>query len=190
MEVFAAMEQRQSCRDFLEDPIEKEVIEKIIKAGIMAASPLNSLTWDFIVVTNDKMKEQICLGSETSKAAAIESSGWKWLETYSVRFLATTPVIIVVTGDKTKSGVDMFSKEGAVDYQYACAAAIQNMLLASHALGLGSVWFSFFDKNAVKKLLNIDENKIPLAFVCLGKSAKVSGKTPRKSVEKKTVFID
>lgn len=190
MELFAAMDQRQSCRDFLDEPIEKQVIEKIIGAGIMAPSPLNTQPWDFIVITNKKLKEQICHGSETCKAAAIDASGWKWLETYSVRFLSTTPVIIVVTGDKGKSGVDIFSKEGPVAFQHACAAAIQNMLLASHALGLGSVWFTLFDKEAVKELLNIDENKVPLAFVCLGKSAKASAKTLRKSLEKKAVFID
>jgi len=190
MELFAAMEQRQSCRDYLDEPIEKEVIEKILGAGIMAPSPLNTQPWDFIVVTNNKVKEQMCHGAETSKAAAIKASGWKWLETYSVQFLSTVPVIIVVTGDNTKSGTDTFSPDGPAAFQHACAAAIQNMLLASHAVGLGSLWFTLFDRDAVKKLLNIDENKIPLAFVCLGKPAKASGKTPRKSLEKKTVFID
>ena len=84
----------------------------------------------------------------------------------------------------------MFQENGPVAFQHACAAAIQNMLLASHALGLGSCWFTLFDKASVKKLLNIDENKFPLAFVCLGKPAKESPKTTRKPMAKKTVFID
>lgn len=181
---------RDKAAGFLEEPIEKQVIEKIIGAGITAPSPLNTQPWNFIVITNDDLKAQICDESETFKAAAVQTSGWKWLETYSVQFLRTTPVIIVVTGDKKKSGVDTFSKEGPVAYQHACAAAVQNMLLASHALGLGSVWFTLFDQAVVKKLLNINENKVPLAFVCLGKPGKASAKTPRKSLEKKTVFID
>ena len=189
MELFTAINQRQSCRDFLEKTIEKDDIQKIIEAGIMAPSPLNSQPWDFIVVTNNSVKEQIYNGAEKCKAEAIETSGWKWLEKYSVQFLKTTPVIIVVTGNKTKSGVDIFQEEGPVAYQHACAAAIQNMLLASHALGFGSVWFTLFDKKSVKELLNIDDNKIPLAFVCLGKPAKESAKAPRKPMTKKTVFI-
>jgi len=64
------------------------------------------------------------------------------------------------------------------------------MLLASHALGLGSVWFTLFDKESVKELLNIDDNKLPLAFVCLGKPAKEAPKTARKPITEKTVFID
>jgi len=99
-------------------------------------------------------------------------------------------VIIVVTGDKTKSGVDLFHEDGPVAYQHACAAAIQNMLLAAHGLGIGSVWFTLFDRTAVKTLLNIGDNAVPLAFVCLGKAAGQAVKTPRKPLAKKTVFID
>ncbi|MCK5097744.1 MAG: nitroreductase family protein [Desulfobacteraceae bacterium] len=190
MELFTAINQRQSCRDFLNDDIEKEDIEKIIEAGIMAPSPLNSQPWDFIVITNNIVKEQLFNDVEKCKAKAVESSGWKWLEKYSVEFLRTPPVIIVVTGDKNKSGVDFFQEEGPVAYQHACAAAIQNMLLASHALGLGSVWFTLFDKASVTNLLNIDDNKVPLAFICLGKPAKEAVKAPRKPMAKKTVFID
>ena len=190
MDLFTAISQRPSCRDFLEDDIEKEVIEKIIEAGIMAPSPLNSQPWNFIVITKNTLKERLFNDSEKCKADAIETSGWKWLEKYSVKFLKTTPVIIVVTGDKTKSGVDLFSEDGPLAYQHACAAAIQNMLLASHALGIGSVWFTLFDKKSVKKLLNIEGNKVPLAFVCLGKSAKESAKTTRKPLAKNTIFIE
>ncbi|MCK5164160.1 MAG: nitroreductase family protein [Desulfobacula sp.] len=190
MELFTAINQRQSCRNFLEEDIEKVMIEKIIEAGIMAPSPLNTQPWDFIVITSNSVKEQLCNGAEKCKEKAIETSGWKWLEKYSVQFLKTTPVIIVVTGDKTKSGVDIFNEDGPLAYQHACAAAIQNMLLASHALGFGSVWFTLFDKESVKELLNIDDNKVPLAFVCLGKPAKKSAKTARKPMAKKTLFID
>lgn len=72
--------------------------------------------------------------------------------------------------------------------QHAWAAAVQNMLLASHALGLGSVWY--IHKKSVKTLLNMDDKKVLLAFVCLGKPAKDSAQTPRKPVFQKTVFIE
>ncbi|MBU1697231.1 MAG: nitroreductase family protein [Proteobacteria bacterium] len=190
MELFTAIHTRPSCRDFLDDDIEKDLIEKIIEAGIMAPSPLNSQPWNFIVIKSPTVKDHLFEDAQKCKATAVEISGWKWLETYSVNFLKTAPVIIVVTGDKTKSGVDQFNEDGPVAYQHACAAAIQNMLLAAHALGIGSVWFTLFDKNSVKALLNIDDNKVPLAFVCLGKPAGESAKTPRKPLAKKTIFME
>lgn len=190
MELFTAINMRQSCRHFLNDDVDKNMIEDIIKAGTMAPSPLNSQPWDFIVITNAAIKEHIWNDAEKCKSDAVKVSKWKWLDQYSVKFLKTAPVIIVVTGDKTKSGVDTFQDDGPVAYQHACAAAIQNMLLASHALGLGSVWYTLFDKTSVKTLLNIDNHKIPLAFVCLGKPAEDTAKSPRKPIEKKVVFMD
>ena len=59
MDLFTAISQRPSCRAFLEDDIEKEVIEKIIEAGIMAPSPLNSQPWNFIVITKNTLKKQL-----------------------------------------------------------------------------------------------------------------------------------
>jgi len=57
----------------------------------------------------------------------------------------------------------MFQEEGGVGYQYACAAAIQNMNLAAHALGFGSLWFTLFDGELLQ--------------------------TPRKDVKEKTTYI-
>jgi len=168
----------------------KKAIEKIIDAGIMAPSPLNSQPWNFIVITNNIVKEQLFNGVAEYKAKAMEISGWKWLEKYSVTFLKPTPVIIVMTGDRTKSGMDLFSGDGPVAYQHACAAAIQNMLLTAHALGIGSLWFTLFDKNSVKTLLNIDDTKVPLAFVCLGKPAGESARASRNPLTKKTIFME
>ena len=63
------------------------------------------------------------------------------------------------------------------------------MLLVAHSLGLGSLWFTLFDKNSIKDLLEIDENKTPLALICIGKAAKEAPKTARKEIAKKTTYI-
>ncbi len=58
-------------------------------------------------------------------------------------------------------------EEGGVGYQFACGAAIQNMLLAGHALGFEGLWFIFFDKKAIRKILGVQEKKVPIGMVCL-----------------------
>ena len=84
----------------------------------------------------DRIAEEF--DAERCRAWAIEQSGWAWLGKYKTDFLLQAPVSVAVVGDPKKSGMDMFQKEGAVGYQLACAAAIQNMMLAAHALDLGS----------------------------------------------------
>ena len=121
---------------------------------------------------------------------AIEKSGWKWLHSYGLDFLKQAPVVIAVVGDPQKTGVDMFQTEGSVGYKLACAAAIQNMLLAAEALDLGSLWFTFFDRGELRKILDIPEDKTPISLVCIGKPAQAPAAVPRKPVAKLTTYID
>jgi nitroreductase len=78
---------------------------------------------------------------------------------------------------------------GARAYEHACAAAVQNMLLTAHALGIGSVWFTLFDRDKLQKLLHLASDKIPLALVCLGRAAGDPAPTPRKSFTDKTTYM-
>jgi nitroreductase len=189
MDVFEAIKGRRSHRSYLPDAVVDSDIEKILEAGTWAPSPLNMQPWEFIVITNAQVKEKILKEAETRRAWGLEKSGWKWLGKYQVDFLKSAPVIIAVVGDPKGTGLDGFMEGGGVGYQHACAAAIQNMQLAAHALGLGSLWFTLFDRNVVKQILDIDGEKTPLAIVCLGKPGGEPMNTPRKEVGKKTRYL-
>jgi nitroreductase len=189
MDLFIAMKERRSCRDFLSERIDEAAIEKILEAATWAPSPLNSQPWEFIVVTSKEVKEKIFSEGERCRKWALEKSGWKWLGSYSLDFLRSAPVIIAVAGDPKKSGVDMFTEEGPMGYQAACAAAIQNMHLAAHSLGLGSLWFTLFDKRAIREILGIVPEKTPLALICLGRPGSPLAPTPRKSLKEKITYI-
>jgi nitroreductase len=189
MDLFTAMENRRSCRSFLEDPIDNETIEQMLSAAVQAPSPLNTQPWQFIVITSDGKKDEIFSEAERCRDWAIQESGWKWLNNYKADFLKEAPVLIAVVGDPKKTGVDMFQEEGSVGYQLACAAAIQNMLLAAHALGYGSLWFTFFDKKEMRKILDIPDDKTPISLVCIGKIKEEPAAVPRKDAMKKTKYI-
>ena len=189
MDLFAAMKERRSCQDFLPEQIDEATIEKILEAATWAPSPLNSQPWEFIVISNKEIREKIFSEAERCRKWALEKSGWKWLGSYSLDFLRSAPVIIAVLGDPKKSGVDMFTEEGPMGFQAACAAAIQNMHLAAHSLGLGSLWFTLFDKRAIREILSIVPEKTPLALVCLGKPGSSPPLTPRKELKEKTVYV-
>lgn len=189
MDLFKAIKDRRSCRNFLTDPVAGETIEQLLDAAAWAPSPLNTQPWQFIVITSSNKKEQIFSEAERCRSWAIEESGWKWLNNYKADFLKKAPVIIAVIGDPKKTGVDMFQEEGRVGYQLACAAAIQNMLLAAHALGLEGLWFTFFGKDQMRKILDIPENKTPVSLVCFGKPDRALAETPRKDVKEKTQYI-
>jgi len=189
MDVFTAIKERRSCRRFLPEAIGEELIEKILEAAAWAPSPLNSQPWEFIVITNQELMERIFSEGERCRKWALETSGWKWLGDYTVDFLHSAPVIIAVIGDPKKTGVDMYQEEGSVGYQHACAAAIQNMHLAARALGLCTLWYTLFDKRAMREILEVMPEKTPLALVCIGKADGEPRPVPRKDVKEKTTSI-
>ena len=119
MDLFTAMKERRSCRNFLPDRIDEPTIEKILEAATWAPSPLNSQPWEFVVITNSAVKEKIFSEADRCRKWALEKTGWKWLEPYQMTFLQSAPVIIAVIGDSKKTGVDMFMEEGMVGYQAA-----------------------------------------------------------------------
>jgi nitroreductase len=189
MDIYTAIKERRSCRKFLSEPVDEGVIEKILEAAAWAPSPMNFQPWEFVVVSNEAVKEKIHAEVERCRQWAIGASGWKWLEKYSIDFLLSTPVIIAVVGDPGKSGLDMFMEGGGVAYQHACAAAIQNIQLSAHAEGLASLWFTMFDKTNLGDILDVTSEKAVVGLVCLGKADGDLPPVPRKDIKKKTTFL-
>ena len=189
MELFDAIKNRRSCRNYLPEAIDDAVVESILEAGMWAPSPLNTQPWEFIVITSGNVKERIFAEADRCRKWALEKSGWKWLDSYQVDFLKQAPVIIAVVGDPKKTGVDMFMEEGMVGYQAACAAAIQNIHLAAYSFGLSTLWFTLFDKKNIRSILEIGNDKTPVALVLLGKPGASQTPMPRKNLKDKTRYI-
>jgi 5,6-dimethylbenzimidazole synthase len=189
VELFDAMKGRRSCRAFLPEAVSDDDIVRVLEAASWAPSPLNAQPWRFLVITNADLKTRISQEAERCRKWALEQSGWKWLDKYPLGFLETVPTMIAVVGDPRKSGVDQFMEDGPMGYQHACAAAIQNIHLAAHALGLGTLWFTLYDKKVLKEILGIGPEEVPLALVLMGRPASPAAPVPRKDVKQKTVYL-
>lgn len=188
MDVFTAIMERRSCRDFLADPIEDEAINKILEAASWAPSPKNAQPWEFIVIKNQEIKRKIYEEAEERRKWFLEKGGWKWLGNYHVEFLLKVPVIVTVIGDPEKTGVDKFLQGDGMGYQRACSAAVQNMLLAAHSLGIASLWFSIYESEMIRRILDIEFPKVPIAIVCLGKPAGEPNRPGRKDLSRITKY--
>ena len=179
MKALTAIKERRSCRNFLDKPVEKEKLETVLQAGLYAPSAVNKQPWEFIVSTNKQLHEQFKTASEQVVQKLAERSGWKWLNHYHVDFLTQAPVLIVVVGDPTKNGAEQFLDEPQEGYLEACSGAVQNMLLAAQAEGLGSLWYSLFERSQVAELFKVPTDKVAVAVICLG-YAKGEGTMPRR----------
>lgn len=119
---------RTSIRAFTGDPVSKDQLETILKAGMAAPTAMNGQPWRFVVVT------------DKDKIASVFGSGPR------SEMFSTAGAVVVVCGQATSMGKP-FGQPDAPEQEMPnmfwyedCSAAAENILLAAHALGLGAVW--------------------------------------------------
>ena len=152
------IKERRSIRKFKKEPVSQQIVAKLIEAGTWAPSACNFQAWDFIVVDNQELKEKLI------KAGLIYC-------------LNQAPLAIFVCYDQE------LTKENFANIQSA-AAAIQNIILTAHSLGLGSLWAtSMGEKQRIKEILNIPERKELIGVVILGWPDEEPVPPRRKKIE-------
>ena len=143
---------RRSIRKFTEEPLTDFQIEGLLQAAMAAPSAMNNQPWEFVVVTDAKILEQIRQGLIFGKHIA--------------------PLAIAVCGNKQK----ILQKLPATEFWVQdCSAATQNILLAASAMGLGSVWLGVhpvteFSKH-IAKILALPKHISPLSVIYVGHPA-------------------
>jgi len=151
METMDAILTRRSIRKYLSDPVNRDVIENVIKAGMNAPSAGDEQPWHFVIIDRRDLLEKI---SEVHPYA---------------KMLKGTPAAVLVCGDQH---IPKFKDFWIQD----CSAASQNMLLAAHDLGLGSVWIGVYPVEKMiqelRGLLNIPAHVAPFSIIAMGYPAE------------------
>jgi len=169
MDVFKAIENRFSCRSYINKKIKEDYLYKILDAGTKAPNGGNLQAWRFVVVDDIIKKEEL--------AEAALNQTW----------MTQAPIFIVVCGDLTNE--KRFYKERGEEYlTQDCAAAIENILLCATALKIRSCWVGAFDKNAVKRVLKMQDNIVPYAIIVLGYSEKKVKEKKRHNLDSVVYF--
>jgi F420 biosynthesis protein FbiB-like protein len=143
METLEAIATRRSVRKFTDRPVTKETIDAVLAAAILAPSGKNRQPWRFVVVVGDEKRAQMIRamreGIADTKARGMETG----TAVMTARVMERAPVTIFVFNPEgahpwTSHSVGQTFLE-MVDTQ-SIGAAIQNMLLAAQAIGLGTLW--------------------------------------------------
>ncbi len=187
MELFEAIKERRSCRNFKGTAIEDDKLQKILEAGGWAPSVMNLQPWRFYVIKNPSMKARLKQSCEATAQEIFERSGWKWVSKYSFEFLVQAPVLIAVAASPKETGADQFLPGRGQGYAFSCCAAIQNMLLAAHSEGVSTLWFSLYDTAKIKEILEIPPELDVVSVIVTGYAVEPPKGIPRKDVKELTV---
>ena len=192
-----ALWQRRSIRKYQDKSVSKELVLEVLESAKYAPSAHNSQPWRFIVVEDPSVKRELSERMATAWAADMVKDGSSVDEGKRVerrdRF-ASAPVLIVAC--LSMDGMMAFPDEQRQQTERdlaleSLAAAIQNMLLVAHDLGLGACWYCApaFCKQTVRQTLNIPQNVEPSALILLGYPAE-SPSAPPKKFAKDYCYID
>ena len=145
---------RTSIRQYTDQPVEKEKIEAMLRAGMAAPTAVNAQPWHFVVVSDKAKLDE--LATANPRAGMLKSA----------------PLAIVVCGDMTKA----MEGKGRQFWIQDCSAATENILLAAHAQGLGAVWTALYPMEEriqpVSEALKLPDTLIPLCTVVIGYPAE------------------
>ena len=152
MNLFDAILTRRSVRSFTDEPVSEADLETLFRAAMAAANSGNQQPWRFVLIDDPALRDRIA-------ELEIDRGGYY-----------KSPQLIVVCGD-------IGSMKWKMHWLADCAAAIENLLLAAHALGLGAVWQELYPYQArvaaIREMLGIPKTVYPMAVISLGHPTQV-----------------
>jgi nitroreductase len=185
VELFEAIYQRQSIGKVKADPVPRELIEQLLSAAVQAPNHHKVRPWRFVVLQGaarerlgDVMAQALQVRKTEATADDLQKERLKPLR---------APVVVAVGVDKPT-----FSKVSDIENVAATSAAIENLLLAAHALGLGAMWRTGPAATApsVKAFLGFEPDQHMIGLVYVGYPEIQPASPERPTFEDRVVWLD
>lgn len=177
MDVFEAIKNRRSIRRYKNTPVDDKTIETIMEAVRCSPSWANTQCWRFVVVRDNDIKNQLADTLSQGNPA-----------TQAIR---TAPVVIVACAELGKAGYK--SGEAKTDkgdwFMFDTGIAMQDLVLAAYALGLGTVHVGLFDAKKAAEVLKVPDGYRVVEMTPLGYPDESPAARPRKALSE-IVFQD
>ena len=176
MEVLEAIKSRRSIRRYKATPVDDETIELVLEAARWAPSWANTQCWRFVVVRDNKIKNEL---ADTL------------IDNPAIDAIRNAPVVIVACAELGKAGYrrgepgkpgEPSTDKGDGWYMFDVALAMQNLVLAAHSLGLGTVYIGAFDAKKTAGILEVPPGFCLVGMTTLGYPDQEPGLRPRKEL--------
>lgn len=177
MELQKALETRRSIRKYLNKPVDRALIEEMVKAASLAPSWKNSQVSRFYVADGEKKAELMAC-----------------LPEFNQNSVKDAPVLIVTTVVKKRSG---FERDGSYSTHlkegFQCfdnGLAVQNLCLKAHELGLGTLIMGLYDEPAIREFLKLDDTQEIVSVIGVGYPDIEPEMPKRRPMDVLLTFVD
>lgn len=154
MELYEAIRARRSIRKFKQQPVPVEVLTKLVDAARLAAQGSNMQPMKYLLVHEAELLDPIF--STTRWAGAIAPQGNPADDERPMAY-----IVVLVDTEVKKAGYDVDA-----------GAAVENLLLAAVAEGIGACWLGALERDNIRAILNIPERYVLHTMVALGYPAE------------------
>ena len=171
--LYKAIFSRRDVRShFTSEPIDDEILTRILTAAHHAPSVGFSQPWNFILIkdeeTRRKIKESFVVENKKASELVEDPKKSKYLS-LKLEGILESAINLCITYDPTKFGPFVIGRTSIPEAGiYSVCCAVQNLWLASRAEGIGVGWVSILSNEELKKALELPEHIIPIAYLCLG----------------------
>ena len=192
MELIAAIRSRRSLRRYTDEPVRRETIERVLTAAAWAPSAHNRQPWRFVIMTEPAAQERLARAmgerlrsdrladGDAPEAVAADTNR-------SATRITGAPVVILACLTMRDMHHYPDSRRKKAEYSMAMqsvAMAIQNLLLAAHADGLGACWLCapLFCPDTVRAALDLPDDWEAQALITLGYPAGAGKPATRRAL--------
>jgi nitroreductase len=188
LEIARAISTRQSVRRVKQDPVPKELIERVLESAVHAPNHKITEPWRFHVFTGKGRGELARARAQTARLQAEaegeedEMAAGRISRERKKAFRA--PVVIAVISEAGRDEVE------TLENYAACAAAVQNMQLTAHSLGLGVIWRTgpVAYHEHMREFFGLSDGDRIVAYLYVGYPDMGERPRRRKPVDEKTIW--
>lgn len=168
---------RRSVRKYEESQVTDDKLESVLEAVKWAPSWANTQCWEIIVIKDAAIKEKL--------QTALPPKGQP-----ATKAIVQAPVVLAVCGKLKSSGYynDIVTTKFGDWFMFDLGIACQNICLAAHSLGLGTVMVGLFDQDKANEILNVPQGYELVTLIPLGYPAKISAAPKRREISEFTHY--
>ena len=171
--VYRAIRERRDVRSgFLPEPLEDDVLLRLLGAAHSAPSVGLMQPWRFIVVRDAEVRRGVRDLFTSAQKLAAETYQGERAELYrnlKLEGILEAPQNVCIACDPVSEQGHRLGRHSMPEMAiYSAVCAVQNLWLAARAEGIGVGWVSILDPEALKQLLGIPEHMVLVAYLCVG----------------------
>ncbi len=172
-DIYQVIRARRDVRSqFVDKPMDPEVLGRILAAAHAAPSVGLSEPWDFVIVRSRKKRQLFKQHVEREReifAGTLNGERKELFAKIKIEGIMEAALGVVVTYDPNRGAPSVLGRHAISDAGlYSVCLAIENLWLAAAAEGIGVGWVSFYREEFLAKLVNLEPGIRPVAWLCIG----------------------